>query len=103
MAGEKLSPFHLNLFKNLCLFLLMLPTAWVAEGWAWDAISSKDQFELLVSGFIGICIADFLYFAALNRLGAGLNSILACLYSPLVILFSLFHSLFLVYYSFSYL
>ena len=88
MAGEKLSPFHLNLFKNLCLFLLMLPTAWLAEGWAWDAISSEDQFELLVSGFIGICIADFLYFAALNRLGAGLNSILACLYSPFVILFS---------------
>ena len=88
IAGEKLSPFHLNLFKNLCLFLLMIPTAWLAEGWSWDAIGQEDQWYLLLSGFIGICIADFLYFAALNRLGAGLNSILACLYSPLVILFS---------------
>ena len=88
IAGEKLTPFHLNLFKNLSLFILMIPTAWLAEGWSWNAISGKDQFYLLVSGFIGICIADFLYLAALNRLGAGLNSILACLYSPLVILFS---------------
>ena len=89
MAGEKLSPFHLNLFKNLCLFVLMIPTAWLAEGWAWDAIGLEDRINLLLSGFIGICIADFLYFAALNRLGAGLNSILACLYSPFVIFFSL--------------
>jgi drug/metabolite transporter (DMT)-like permease len=88
IAGDKLSPFHLNLFKNLSLFILMIPTAWMAEGWSWDAIGQADQFYLLLSGFIGICIADFLYFAALNRLGAGLNSILACLYSPLVILFS---------------
>jgi len=88
MAGEKLSPFHLNLFKNLSLFILMIPIAWLGEGWSWNAISGEDQFYLLVSGFIGICIADCLYFAALNRLGAGLNSILACLYSPLVILFS---------------
>ena len=66
----------------------MIPTAWLVEGWTWDAIGQEDQWYLLLSGFIGICIADFLYFAALNRLGAGLNSILACLYSPLVILFS---------------
>ena len=78
----------LNVRTNLSLFILMIPTAWLAEGWSWDAIGKEDQFYLLVSGFIGICIADFLYFAALNRLGAGLNSILACLYSPLVILFS---------------
>ena len=88
MAGEKLSPFHLNLFKNLCLFLLMIPTAFLVEGWGWNEIRAEDQLYLVVSGLIGICIADFLYFAALNRLGAGLNSILACLYSPLVILFS---------------
>ena len=88
IAGEKLTPFHLNLFKNVSLFLLMIPTAWLVEGWTWNAISGEDQLYLLVSGLIGICIADFLYFAALNRLGAGLNSILACLYSPFVILFS---------------
>jgi drug/metabolite transporter (DMT)-like permease len=88
IAGAALSPFHLNLFKNLSLFTLMIPIAWLVEGWGWNDISSQDQFDLLLSGFIGICIADFLYFAALNRLGAGLNSILACLYSPFVILFS---------------
>ncbi|MDI7267046.1 MAG: DMT family transporter [Myxococcota bacterium] len=86
MSGEHVPPVALNLFKNsvaLVLFLVTLPAIGVplappdrpAEDWA----------VLLASGAVGIGIADSLFFAALNRLGAGGLAIVSSLYSPLVL------------------
>jgi drug/metabolite transporter (DMT)-like permease len=43
---------------------------------------------LLISGFIGIALADTIFFYALNLIGVGIVSIVDCLYSPFIILFS---------------
>ena len=44
--------------------------------------------ELVVSGLLGIAIADTLVFMALRRLGAALLAIVDCIYAPTVILLS---------------
>lgn len=91
-SGEKVTPVVLNLFKDvtglilLCLTMLILsveffPAKQTAEDW----------IILLISGVIGIGIADTIFFASLNRLGAGRSAIVDCLYSPFVILCSLVH------------
>ena len=43
---------------------------------------------LILSGFLGITLADTLFFYSLNLVGVGLVSIVDCLYSPFIILFS---------------
>ncbi len=88
-SGEQLGPVPLNFFKNtvaLLLFVITLPLLGVAffpaDQNLWDWIA------LLLSGVIGIGIADTVFFASLNRLGAGRSAVVDCLYSPFIILCS---------------
>lgn len=87
-SGESLAPNDLNLFKNVLTFALLLPIVLLAEGWQASAISPIQWGILLLSGLIGIGLADSLYFKALNALGAGRMGIVASLYSPFVIVLS---------------
>jgi drug/metabolite transporter (DMT)-like permease len=86
-AGETASPLALNLFKNaaglvlLALTMLATGTPFVPAGTPW-----QDWAVLAGSGVAGIALADTLFFASLNRLGAGRTAVVDCLYSPLVIL-----------------
>ncbi|MBN2494712.1 MAG: DMT family transporter [Deltaproteobacteria bacterium] len=88
-SGEHVPPVVLNFFKGsvgLLLFVLSMLVLGLdffpaENGW-------RDWAVLLASGAIGIGIADSLFFEALNRLGAGRQAIIDCLYSPLVILCS---------------
>jgi drug/metabolite transporter (DMT)-like permease len=91
-SGERLSPLALNLFKNtigLGLFLITMPlmgaTLFSAEH------SLTDWLVLLASGIIGIGIADTLFFASLNRLGAANSAVVDCLYSPFVVIGAFFY------------
>ena len=43
---------------------------------------------VVLSGILGIALADSLFFKCLNLLGAGLTAIVECMYSPMVILLS---------------
>jgi drug/metabolite transporter (DMT)-like permease len=86
-SGEHVAPVALNLFKNsvaLGLFLITLPLIGV-QFFPADQ-SMKDWLTLLASGAIGIGVADSLFFASLNRLGASNSAIVDCLYSPFVVL-----------------
>jgi drug/metabolite transporter (DMT)-like permease len=91
-SGEKVTPVVLNLFKNvtglilLCGTMLILSVEFFPENQ-----TAQDWIILLISGVIGIGIADTIFFASLNRLGAGRVAIVDCLYSPFVILCSLAH------------
>lgn len=91
-SGERVAPLALNAFKNgaaLCLFLVSLPILGVPL--LAPQSSTRDWIMLLASGAIGIGIADTLFFASLNRLGATNSAIVDCLYSPFVILFAFFY------------
>lgn len=80
-AGERASPLALNLFKNLVALACYAPlVVWLTP--ALPSWTTRDWLLLAISGILGIAVADTMFFAALNRLGAGLNAIVSCLYFP---------------------
>jgi drug/metabolite transporter (DMT)-like permease len=88
-AGETLPPFELNLLKNGLGFILLIPTLWVFSTRAWPGYTVAELSTMMLSGFIGIALADTLYLMALNRLGAARTGIVASFYSPFVIILSM--------------
>jgi drug/metabolite transporter, DME family len=82
------SPQAMNLFKNVlagALLILTLPI--LGESIALDR-STEDWGRLVVSGVLGIAVADTLIFMALRDLGAGLLAIVDTSYAPTIVLFS---------------
>jgi len=88
-AGEALPPFELNLFKNLLGFSLILPTLAVVEGFQLSAFSPQDIAVTMLSGLLGIAVADTWYLRALSLMGASRTGIVSGLLSPFVILLSI--------------
>ena len=88
LSGQQLGPFSLNLFKNVLLLVLLVPTIVFAHGSHWPAIELEHWLILLLSGAVGIGLADTLFFRALNALGPSRTAIGSMLLSPFVILLS---------------
>ena len=88
-SGESVNPLALNMFKNLLAFLLVLPTLALFGIAIPRGLAASDWMLLLLSGALGIGLADTMFFKSLNLLGAGLTSIVDCLYSPFMILMSM--------------
>ncbi len=88
-SGEQVPPVALNLFKG-AVGLVLFPLTMLLAGLPFfpAGAGASDWIILLISGAIGIGMADSMFFAALNRLGAGRMAIVDCLYSPFVILCS---------------
>lgn len=80
--------FETNLFKNLLGFLLILPTVALVEGWRLAEFSLPELGITLLSGYLGIAVADTWYLRALSLMGASRTGIVASLLSPFVILLS---------------
>lgn len=87
-SGESMPAFELNLFKNMLALLLLVPTIALVHGFGWPSLSATEWFLVLVSGVLGMAVADTWYFRAINILGAGRAGIIASLLSPFVILLS---------------
>lgn len=83
--GEKLPPLSLNLRKNLLVLGALVPILLAWHGLALPALSGAEVLVCLLSGLIGIGIADTLYFRALNRIGAARMGIVGNFFSPFVI------------------
>ncbi len=88
--GRLLPAFELNLFKNLLGFLLLVPTLLLVDGLSLPDFSLPDLALTLLSGCIGIALADTWYLRALNLMGASRTGIVGSLLSPFVILLSIF-------------
>ncbi len=84
-SGETVHPVGLNLFKDLLAVFLFIPTIWLFGGSIFRPAPWPDYALLLLSGALGVGIADTLFFKSLNALGAGLSAIVDCLYSPFII------------------
>jgi len=89
-TGETIRPISLNLFKNSMTFVLILITMILTGSTIFYRTSSYEYFMLIISGVLGIGIADTIFFKSLNILGAGLQAIVDCFYSPLIIIMSYF-------------
>ena len=87
-SGEKVHPLALNLFKNTLAMLLILPTMWLFGQTLFLRAPPWEYALLMSSGAIGIAAGDTLFFKSLNQIGAGLTSIVVCLYSPFIIALS---------------
>ncbi len=86
--GETLAPLQLNLLKNLIVLALIVPTLLLMPGFAWPTLPPSAIVLSLISGVLGIAVADTLYFRALNTLGAARMGVMGNLFSPFVIVLS---------------
>jgi drug/metabolite transporter (DMT)-like permease len=88
-AGDHFNAYEMNLFKSTLVFFLMIPTVLVTDGLSIPVMSHYQFWIILISGFIGIMLADFFYLRALQLIGASLTGITGSLYSPFVVALSL--------------
>jgi drug/metabolite transporter (DMT)-like permease len=86
--GESLPPLQLNFLKNCLVLLMLIPAIFLLHGAAVPRFETQAILRAVLSGIIGIGIADTLYFRALNELGAGRMGILGNFYSPFVLVLS---------------
>ena len=89
-SGEAVHPVGLNLAKDLLAVVLFIPTVWILGQTHFRQVPIEEYAILLLSGALGIGVADTLFFKSLNVLGAGLSAIVDCLYSPFIIVLSIF-------------
>ncbi len=89
IAGTHVHPIMLNLGKNTLGLVLLIPTAYLIEGPIDTNWPSSDLWMLLVSGFVGIGIADALTLRSMNYLNATRIAILECLFAPFIWILSL--------------
>jgi drug/metabolite transporter (DMT)-like permease len=93
-SGEEISPVALNLYKNAVGLILLVATLGVLMALGVEDFAPLrehclgDITLLLLSGIIGISLADSLFFYALNLVGVGMFSVVDCAYAPCAILFS---------------
>ena len=83
-TGDDISPIALNLYKNTVGVLLMIPTIYVFSEDVFQP-QSRDVMLLVISGFLGIGIADALMLHCLKIIGASRFAIVECLYSPFIV------------------
>lgn len=88
-SGESLPAFELNLFKNLLATGLMVPTILIFHGLGLPGYSPSQWLVVVISGLVGIAIADTWYLKALNLMGASRTGVIGMLYSPFVIILSM--------------
>jgi len=88
VSGKRMTPFALNLFKNIVGGLLLLATLAVLNIPLLRPAPLGDYVMLLLAGFVGITIADTLFFKGLNLIGAGPSQVVGCAYPSSVILLS---------------
>lgn len=89
-SGESVRPIPLNVFKNAVALLLLGATLLIDSDHRPADVDywGRDVQVLLLSGILGIAVADTLFFIGLNRIGVSLTAIVECAYSPCILFFS---------------
>lgn len=90
-SGLRVPPLALNLFKNTVGLILLGASVVLFERHDPATLfvhEPRDFIVLMLSGVIGLAIADTLFFRALNLIGVGLVVVVDCVYMPFVTLFA---------------
>lgn len=101
-SGETVSPLAMSMFKNIVACICLGITLLAIDFFGQPAVvpvgevlipltrvrdlSPGDILILLLSGILGIAIADTILFYALDLIGVGLVSVAECTYTPFVML-----------------
>ncbi len=89
-SGETMRPMSLNLFKNsLAVGFFAITLAVLRQPLIIDA-PPRDYILVILSGVIGMTVADTLFLSSLNKIGASLWGLVDCLYTPSVIVLAFF-------------
>ncbi|MBL4773873.1 MAG: DMT family transporter [Alcanivoracaceae bacterium] len=88
-AGDHFNAYEMNLFKSTFVLILMVPTVALTDGIIMPLMSQFQFWLIMISGFVGIMLADMFYLRALQLIGASLTGITGSLYSPFVVGLSL--------------
>jgi len=83
--SRNIHPIHINLSKNFLALLMMIPTAWLVDGQVIHATESSDLLVLILSGALGIGVADSLMLITLKLVGATRFAIIDCFYTPIMV------------------
>tara|TARA_B100001029_G_C15042809_1_gene444882 strand:- start:537 stop:1439 length:903 start_codon:yes stop_codon:yes gene_type:complete len=89
--GDKVSPIMINAIKNTIGVFLIFITIYLLDMNSINIptkIDFNDIMILLISGTIGLGIADILFLKSLNILGASLTALIDIVYSPFVLFFA---------------
>jgi len=84
-----LPPLALNLFRVGLSSVLLLATTIALGLPPWRAAPLADHLLILASGLIAIALADTLFHASLNRVGAGITAVIDSLYPPATAIFAM--------------
>lgn len=89
-SGASVPPLSLNLFKNVVAIILFVGLLiFVRPDTAFFTMDNLPDLCLtMLSGILGIAVADSLLFYSLNLVGVSVVAILECTYTPFVILFA---------------
>jgi len=79
-SGETLPPLALNGFRVTVSAALLLATMLALGQAPWRTAPAGDLLLIALSGTLGIAVADTLFHASLNRVGAGITAVIDCLY-----------------------
>jgi drug/metabolite transporter (DMT)-like permease len=82
LSGLELGALALTIFKSAVAALAFFITLPFLNSTSHPQLSWQDWSTLVVSGVLGISVADTMVVAALNRLGASLHALADCLYTP---------------------
>ena len=89
VSGLQVPPLPLTFFKIwVAVVCLIMALVWEGSPWVLN-LAGWDYFRLVVSAVLGITLADTMIAAALNRLGASLQALADCAYSPAIALVGL--------------
>ena len=85
LAGDRIRPLALNLYKTALTVILLFPVLLLLRVPLFPAaVPGRHWLAVMASGILGIAVSDTLFFACLNRLGAGMTAIVDALYAPFV-------------------
>lgn len=85
LAGDRIRPLALNLYKTALTVVLLFPVLLLLKVPLLPAaVPGRHWLAVMASGILGIAVSDTLFFACLNRLGAGMTAIVDALYAPFV-------------------
>jgi drug/metabolite transporter (DMT)-like permease len=85
LAGDKIRPLALNLYKTALTVILLFPVLLLLGVPLFPAaVPGRHWLAIMASGILGIAVSDTLFFACLNRIGAGMTAIVDALYAPFV-------------------
>ncbi len=88
LSGFHFKPIPLKVFQNFCALVLFLISAIIFGEMHFPNLKGDQWWLLVGSAILGVTLGDTFHVASLNRIGAGLQAIVDCLYVPIVMVFS---------------